>query len=128
MTSTDNYLNISIRIANLPRIPMRIPRSQEELVRRAETSINELWRQWSAMEEFSDKSPTEILGMVTFRFARLYFGLLDASQSVDRVLAGLEASFDDLLLDDVRPRETPHAEEPPLTDPSTGTPSEQVLP
>ncbi|MDE5727201.1 MAG: cell division protein ZapA [Duncaniella sp.] len=128
MTSTDKYLNISIRIANLPRIPMRIPRSQEELVRRAESSINELWKQWSAMEEFSDKSPTEVLGMVTFRFARLYFGLLDASQSIDRVLAGLEASFDDLLLGDVRPRETPAPKEAPLTDPSTGTPSEQVLP
>lgn len=116
MTSTDTNLNISIRIANLPRIPMRVPRDQEELVRRAEANINALWKQWSAMEEFRDKSPAEILGMVTFRFARLYFGLLDATQSLDRVLAGLEESFDDLLLGDVRPRGTEPAEEPRRTD------------
>lgn len=101
---TDRIINISIRIADQPRIYLRIPRSQEETVRRAEANINELWRNWSAMEEFSDKSPTEIMAMVTFRFAQLYYSNLDATQQLDRTLAGLESEFDSLLLDDIRPQ------------------------
>ncbi len=101
--NSDRIINISIRIADLPRIPLRIPRDQEETARRAEANINELWQKWSAKEEFSDKSPAEILAMVTFRFAQLYYSNLEASQNLGKVLAGLESSFDDLLLEDVRP-------------------------
>ncbi|MCM1162950.1 MAG: cell division protein ZapA [Muribaculaceae bacterium] len=99
----DRIINISIRIADQPRIPLRIPAHQEETVRRAEENINALWQAWKAKEEFSDKSPAEILAMVTFRFAQLYYSNLEASQNIDKVLAGLESSFDDLLLEDVRP-------------------------
>ncbi len=38
----EKILNISIRIADQPRMALRIPASQEEVVRRAEANINEL--------------------------------------------------------------------------------------
>ncbi len=114
--NTDRIINISIRIADQPRIPLRIPRDQEDIVRRAEANVNELWQKWSAMDEFSDKSSTEILAMVTFRFAQLYFGNLEASQQLDATLASLEGEFDTLLLEDIRP-------EAPVTDPDPSAPA-----
>lgn len=104
---TEKLLNISIRIADQPRLPLRIPQSQEEIVRRAEANINELWRKWSAMDEFKDKSSAEILAMVTFRFAQLYFSLEEASTKVDSILGGLEADLDRILLD--LPEPTPQS-------------------
>lgn len=96
---TDKILNISIRIADQPRMPLRIPASQEEIVRRAEANINELWRKWSAMDDFKDKSSAEILAMVTFRFAQLYFSSVEASSRVDKTLEGLEKSLDRMLFE-----------------------------
>ena len=98
---TDKQLNITIRIADLPRIPLSIPASREELVRRAEENINILWTIGKEREEFKDKSSAEILAMVTFRFAQLYYANLDASENLMQTLADLEANFDRLLLRDV---------------------------
>lgn len=93
---TDKLLNISIRIADQPRMYLHIPPGEEEIVRRAEANVNELWRKWSA--KFEDKSSSEILAMVTFRFAQLYFSAEEASQRVDKTLAALESSLDRVLL------------------------------
>lgn len=96
---TEKYINISIRVADQTRMPLRIPASQEEIVRRAEANINELWRKWSAMDDFKDKSSAEILAMVTFRFAQLYFSAMEASSRVDRTLDGLEKNLDRMLFE-----------------------------
>lgn len=89
-------LNITIRIADQPRMYLSIPPEEEELVRRAETNINELWRNWT--KRFKDKTPGEILAMVTFRFAQLYFTSEARAAEVESVLASLEKSLDDILL------------------------------
>lgn len=96
---TDKLLNISIRIADQPRMRLRIPSDQEEIVRKAEANINELWRKWSAMDDFKDKTSGEILAMVTFRFAQLYFSAEKTSHRVEKTLEGLEKVLDKLLLD-----------------------------
>lgn len=96
---TEKILNISIRIADLPRIPLRIPAGQEEIVRKAEANINALWRKWSAADDFKDKTSAEILAMVTFRFAQLYFTAEETSKRVDETLEDLEKSLDRVLLD-----------------------------
>ena len=80
---SDKIHNISIRIADLPRIQLTVPHSQEPLVRRAEENINGLWK------------------MVTFRFAQLYYSNLEAGESLDSMLDGMEQTFDSLLLDDI---------------------------
>ena len=36
----DKQLNITIRIADLPRIPLKIPPAKEEIIRKAEENIN----------------------------------------------------------------------------------------
>lgn len=96
---TEKFCNISIQIADQPRLPLRVPAKQEEIVRRAEANINELWRRWSAMDDFKDKSSAEILAMVTFRFAQLYFSSMEAVNKVDKTLEGLEHSLDRMLFD-----------------------------
>lgn len=98
---SDNITNITIRLADLPRMPLRVDRSQVEMVRKAEHAINELWNKWTVLDEFSDKSSAEILGMVTFRFAQLYFSTLEASQRLDSVLEEMEDAFDDILHSDL---------------------------
>ena len=97
----DKPLNITIRIADLPRIPLTIPAHSADLVRRAEENINALWNRWKDKEEFRKKSSAEVLAMVTFRFAQLYYANLEASASLQDSLATIEASFDELLLRDV---------------------------
>ena len=96
---TDKILNISIRIADQPRMQLRIPASQEELVRRAEANINELWRKWSAMDDFKDKSSSEILAMVTFRFAQLYLVALLLTHILDKHVTVRQNSFDKMLFE-----------------------------
>lgn len=103
---TEKTLNISIRIADLPRMPLCIPASQEEIVRRAETNINGLWRQWSAMKDFKDKTSAEILAMVTFRFAQLYYSIEAATGRLDGTLEKLERSLTDSLFGMEAPAET----------------------
>ena len=95
----DKLPNISIRIADQPRMRLHVPPEDEEIVRRAEANINELWRKWSARDDFKDKTSGEILAMVTFRFAQLYFSAAEASHKVERTLEGLEKTLDRLLLD-----------------------------
>lgn len=98
---SDNISNITIRVADLPRIPLRIPRDEVETARKAEASINELWTKWSQMDSFAGKSSAEVLAMVTFRFAQLYYGTIEASQSLDEVLETIEDAFDDILHADI---------------------------
>lgn len=100
---SDKEYNISIRIADLPRIQLWVPQNQEALVRRAEENINGLWKKWKEREEFRDKSSAEVLAMVTFRFAQLYYSNLEANEGLDRVLGEMEQQFDRLLLDDIAP-------------------------
>ena len=60
------------------------------------------------MDDFKDKSSAEILAMVTFRFAQMYFTAMETSLRVDRTLEGLERSLDKVLFDlmpDGRPRQ-----------------------
>lgn len=98
---SDKIHNISIRIADLPRIHLNVPYSQEPLVRRAEENINGLWKKWKERDEFRDKSSAEVLAMVTFRFAQLYYSNLEAGENLDSMLDGMEQTFDGLLLDDI---------------------------
>lgn len=98
---SDEIQYISIRIADLPSMRLSIPASQVPLAKRVEESINKLWTKWKERAEFSDKSSAEILAMVTFRFAQLYYSNMEAAEHLEETLRGIEQSFDSLLLDDI---------------------------
>ncbi len=87
-------LNITIRIANQPPIPLTINRDEEEIIRQAEYNVNRLWNNWS--ERFNT-SPGALLAMVAFQFAKLH-----ATQSAEQArtvdtLKELDAELDRLL-------------------------------
>lgn len=90
-------LNITIRIADQPPMRLKILPQDEEIVRKAQSNINELWSRWC--ERFNDKTPGEVLAMVTFRFAQMYFTAESQSREASEVIADLESSLDRLLLD-----------------------------
>ncbi|MDE6084806.1 MAG: cell division protein ZapA [Muribaculaceae bacterium] len=85
-----DQLNITIRIADQPSIPMTIRRSEEELIRRAESTVNKLWNTWS---ERYNTSPQELMTMIAFQFAKLY---VTNKQALDDAMADLKAMDNEL--------------------------------
>lgn len=88
--------NITIRIADVPKIPLSIHREDEELVRIAEKNVNSLWGDWS--EKFKEKSSKEILAMVAYQFAKLYYTSVATNEKLDEMLLDFENGLDEILL------------------------------
>lgn len=93
---TDKF-NITIRIAELPPIPLKINRAEEPVIRTAEYNVNRLWREW--MARFSDKSAYEVLAMVAFQFAKTFVILNNQSDATAKLLDDFEKELDSILLD-----------------------------
>ena len=89
-------LNITIRLADQPPIALsNITFQEEEVIREAEYNINRLWSAWT--KRFSNKTPQEVLAMVTFRFAQLYYQQQRTIASVDRELEQFNSQLDTLI-------------------------------
>lgn len=89
-------LNITIRIADTAPLHLSIDREEEETIRTAEFKVNELWRSWSG--RFKNRTSHEIMAMVAFRFAQLYFTLNAQAASIEERLRDFEEELDKLLL------------------------------
>ena len=92
----NDKLNITIRIANQAPIPLSINRDDEEVIRTAEFNVNKLWNAWSA--KFKNKSSMEVLAMVAFRFAELFFTQNALAKNAEKALAGFEETLDKILV------------------------------
>ena len=90
----NDKLNITIRIANQPPIALTINRDEEEIIRQAEANVNRLWLNWS--ERFNT-SPTSLLAMVAFQFAKLHAILSSDHKKSLEVLKQLDTQLDKLL-------------------------------
>jgi len=93
----NDKLNITIRIANQAPIPLSINREDEEVIRTAEYNVNRLWNSWSM--KFKSKSSTEVLAMVAFRFAELFFTQSEAAKEAADMVDSFEKRLDAILLD-----------------------------
>lgn len=93
----NDKMNITIRIANQAPIPLVINRQDEEVIRMAEYNVNRLWTSWST--KFKSKSQMEVLSMVAFRFAELFFTQGQAVKASQEVLGRFEEGLDKILLD-----------------------------
>lgn len=87
--------NISIRIADVSPISMKIQPDAEELVRRAEKHVNKVWSKWRS--EFPNQTSKEILAMVAYQFAKNYFELSERIQRQQQLLNDFENELDRLL-------------------------------
>ncbi|MBD5178663.1 MAG: cell division protein ZapA [Bacteroides sp.] len=63
--------NITIQLAGQPKIPLAVERSDEELARRAEKMVNDLWHRW-ATQTFAAEPQLKVMARVAFQFAMLY--------------------------------------------------------
>ena len=90
----NDKLNITIKIANQPPIPLTIRREEEELIRQAENNVNRLWAAWS--QRFNT-SPEAILAMVAFQFAKLHAASSAEQSKALKALKGLNSDMDRLL-------------------------------
>ncbi len=93
----NDKLNITIRIADQPPIPLYINRGDEENIRTAEYNVNRLWNAWST--KYKNKTSHEVLAMVAFRFAELFYKLNSSANETNGVLEEFEKGLDDILLE-----------------------------
>lgn len=84
--------NITIQLAGQPKIPLAVDRADEELVRKAEKMVNDLWHRW-ATQTFAAESQLKVMARVAFQFAMLY---MRDMRSVEE-LKNLNAGLDDLI-------------------------------
>lgn len=113
-------LNITIRIANQPPIPLTIKREEEETIRQAEDNVNRLWNQWS--ERFNT-SPGAVLAMVAFQFAKLYAARQAQLTNATDTLTELDAELTRLLADNGQSDTGDNASTGDTADSNLGLPS-----
>lgn len=87
--------NITIKIADVAPISMKIASETEEVVRKAEYNVNKVWNAWR--NDFRDRSAKEVLAMVTFQFAKRYYQLLDQVEKQQNLMEDFEKELDRLL-------------------------------
>lgn len=75
---------------------LSIKRSDEEVMRTAEYNVNKLWNSWTA--KYKSKTPAEVLAMVTFRFAELYFRQAQSLATAAGELDNFDKELSKLLL------------------------------
>lgn len=63
--------NITIQLAGMPKIPLAVDREDEEMMRKAEKMVNDLWRRWSG-HTFAAEPQLKVMARVAFQFAVLY--------------------------------------------------------
>lgn len=88
--------NITIKIASRPPIAMTIDRNDEAVIRQAERAVNELWQIWS--RRYSSRSAEDVMAMVAFQFARLYYGDAAATADAEQALQQLDSELEQVLL------------------------------
>ncbi|MCX4331179.1 MAG: cell division protein ZapA [Muribaculaceae bacterium] len=84
--------NITIQLAGQPKIPLAVERSEEELVRKAEKMVNDLWLRWTS-QTFAAESQLKVMARVAFQFALLY---LRGERNIEE-LSELDNSLDEML-------------------------------
>lgn len=93
----DQKHNITIRLANRYTLPLKaVTPQEEEIVRQAERGVNELWRTWC--QRFPGKSPEEVMALVAYRFAEMYYDYIDDMKKGMTGIDNAEQMLDDILL------------------------------
>lgn len=88
--------HIKINIADAGPIDLDIPREKEAMVRKIAQNVNMMWSEWAS--QFSDKTSHDVLAMVAFRYAQVYYDLLQRIDTQKAALADVEKEFDRILL------------------------------
>lgn len=97
MATTDDKLNITIRLADVKPLSLSIDRDEEPRYREAEKLVNTLWNKW--MLRFRNTSSSEeVMARVAFQFARLYAQVYRENMATSEYLADFEKKLDDIVI------------------------------
>lgn len=90
--------NITIQLAGQPKIPLAIDRSDEELMRRAEKMVNDLWTRWNS-HTFAAEPQLKVMARVAYQFAVLYLKGEREARSLKELDNELRQMLNDLPAD-----------------------------
>lgn len=76
---------------------LSIPRSDEEIFRKAADLVNQLWGKWKG--RFKDSiSSEELMARVAFQFARLFVEASSRNDEVNKVLNDFEEELNEIVV------------------------------
>lgn len=89
--------NITIRLGNKYSLALKaVTQQEEEVVRQAERGVNDLWRTWC--QRFPGKNPEEVMAMVAYRFAEMYYTDIGNINKGLTEISNAENRLDEILL------------------------------
>ena len=87
--------DITIQLADLPRMGLSVIRSEEEFARRSEKLVNGLWALWR--KRMQNETPYQAMARVAFSVAQLYMKSEASQAARQQQLEELNDSLAELL-------------------------------
>lgn len=87
---------IWICLGDVKNVPLSVRRSDIDVYRKAEQSVNKLWGAWKT--KFDKLSSEEVMARIAFQFARLYIEANTRNDEVNEILADFEQKLNDIIV------------------------------
>ena len=92
----DDKKQIAVCIADCAPIPLLVSKEEEPIAYKAQDNVTHLWKVWKSRYS-TEKSPIEVMAMVAFQFARLYYTKEALETETNDFLCEFEATLDSYL-------------------------------
>ena len=87
---------IWICLGDVKNVPLSVRRSDIDVYRKAEQSVNKLWGAWKT--KFDKLSSEEVMARIAFQFARLYIEANTRNDEVNEILTDFEQKLNDIIV------------------------------
>lgn len=87
---------IWICLGDVKNVPLSVRRSDIDVYRKAEQSVNKLWGAWKT--KFDKLSSEEVMARIAFQFARLYVEASTRNEEVNEILMDFEQRLNDIIV------------------------------
>lgn len=87
---------IWICLGDVKNVPLSVRRSDIDVYRKAEQSVNKLWGAWKT--KFDKLSSEEVMSRIAFQFARLYIEASTRNDEVNEILINFEQKLNDIIV------------------------------
>ena len=83
-------------LGDVKNVPLSVRRSDIDVYRKAEQSVNKLWGAWKT--KFDKLSSEEVMARIAFQFARLYIEANTRNDEVNEILTDFEQKLNDIIV------------------------------
>ena len=87
---------IWICLGDVKNVPLSVRRSDIDVYRKAEQSVNKLWGAWKT--KFDKLSSEEVMARIAFQFARLYIEANTRNDEVNEILTDFEQKLNYIIV------------------------------